>query len=148
MRRFRSRRTPHWLESRTQLWREVGLSSEIDDRSAHRAQGGVVVLACLMAGVLVLFSHRRSLFPGLGTPVRIATVVALVILGWAMARSLGRGVAPALLGRLEPGTAGTGGFLIRPISVGTVVVVALRIAGVDSGALAVRGVFTTGIVRA
>src|SRR3989440_1511584 len=146
MRRFRSRRTPHWLESRTQLWREVGLSSEIDARSAHRAQGGVVVLACLMAGVLVLFSHRRSLFPGLGTPVRIATGVALVILGWAMARSLGRGVAPALFRRLEPGTAGTVGFLIRLISIGAVVVVALRIAGVNSGTLAVGGAFTAVII--
>jgi hypothetical protein len=41
-----------------------------------------------------------------------------------MARSLGRGIAPALFSRLDPGTAGTVGFLIRLISIAVMVIVA------------------------
>jgi small-conductance mechanosensitive channel len=106
----------------------------------------VVVLAALIAGVLVLFSYRGTLFPGLGTPVRIATVAALVILGWGLARALGRGVAPVLFGRMEPGTAGVVGFLIRLLAIVLVFVVALRIAGLKTSTLAVGGAFTAVVV--
>ena len=54
-----------------------------------RARGQIVAFAAMIAGVLVLFSQRHELFPGYGTPARIATVAALVILGWGLARSLG-----------------------------------------------------------
>ena len=95
----------------------------------------------MIAAVLVLFSHRHQLFPGYGTQARIATVAALVILGWGLARSLGRGIAPALFRRMEPGTAGTVGFVIRLLTV-----VALRIAGVRADTLAVGGAFTAVIL--
>jgi small-conductance mechanosensitive channel len=114
----------------------------VDRRDAQRARGTFVVLAALIAGVLIVFHHRGDLFPGLGTQVRIATVAALVILGWALARALGRGVAPALFGRMEPGVAGTVGFLIRLVAMLVVVAVALRIAGVRTSTLAVGGAFT------
>ena len=130
------------FESRTEQWRQVGLGSEVDRAQASRARGGVLLFALLIAGVLTLFVHRRSLFPGLGTPVRIATVIALIILGWGMARSLGRGLAPALFGRMDPATAGTVGFLIRFVTVIVSAVVALRIAGLDAGTLALGGAFT------
>jgi small conductance mechanosensitive channel len=130
------------FESRTDAWRQVGLASEIDRGAAQRARGTFVVLAGMTAGVLVLFSQRGSLFPGYSTPVRIATVAALVILGWALARALGRGVAPALWRRMEPGIAGTVGFLIRLVTMLIVVGVALRIAGLHAGTLAVGGAFT------
>ena len=45
--------------------------------------------------------------------MKVATVVALAILGWALAQALGRGIAPALFRRMDPATAGTVGFLIR-----------------------------------
>jgi small conductance mechanosensitive channel len=96
----------------------------------------------LIAAVLVVFNRRRDLFPGLGTQVRIATVVALVVLGWALARALGRSIAPALFRRLDPATAGTVGFLVRLISIAVMVIIALRIAGLNAGTLAVGGVFT------
>jgi len=142
--RFQRARTP--FETRTELWRQVGLGAEVDRRDAKRARGGVVVLAALIAGVLILFTNRGTLFPGLGTYVRVATVAALVILGWWMARSLGRGLAPALFRRMEPGTAGIVGFLIRLVTIVVVTVVALRIAGIHSSTLAVGGVFTAVIV--
>ena len=63
--------------------------------------------------MLIVFSQRQALFPGLGTPVRIATVALLVILGWGLARTLGTSLGPALFRRLEPGTAGIVGFIVR-----------------------------------
>jgi small conductance mechanosensitive channel len=138
----RNVRRPSYFETRTDEWRQVGLSAEIDQAQAQRARGGVVVVALLIAGVLVLFSKRQELFPGLDTEVRIATVAALVILGWALARMIGRGVAPALFRRMDPGTAGTVGFLIRLATIAIVVVVALRVAGLNASTLAVGGAFT------
>lgn len=50
---------------------------------------------------------------GVDVPIRIATVVALIILGWGFARDVGRALGPVLFRRLDPATAGTVGFLIR-----------------------------------
>jgi small conductance mechanosensitive channel len=130
------------FESRTQVWREVGLGAEVDGRQAKRARISVLVELALIAVVLFLFQRRRELFPGLGEPVRIATVAALVILGLGLARALGRSFAPALFRRMDPGTASTVGFLMRLLTLVLVAVVALRIAGLDAGTLAVGGAFT------
>ena len=130
------------FESRTQVWREVGLGAQVDRVEAKRARGTVVVLLALIAIVLFLFSQRQSLFPGQGTPVRIATVILLAALGWSLASQLFRGLAPALFRRIDPGVAGTVGFLIRLLTVAMTVIVALRIAGLDPKALAVGGAFT------
>jgi small conductance mechanosensitive channel len=142
----RSRRPMTLFESRTEQWRQVGLGSEIDRGRAQRARGGVVLIAALIAGVLIVFNRRHSLFPGLGTPVRIVTVIALLGLGWALARNLGRGIVPPLFRRLDPGTAGTVGFLIRLFTVLVMTVIALRIAGLSPNTLAVGGAFTAVIV--
>ncbi len=130
------------FESRTEQWRQVGLGAEVDRAQAQRARGGALIFLALIAGVLVLFSQRQTLLPGLGTPVRIATVVLLVVLGWGLARSLAQGVAPVLFGRLEPGTAGVVGFIVRLSTIIAMLVVALRIAGLDTGTLAAGGAFT------
>jgi len=141
LRRLLSRR-PTAFESRTQVWREVGLGSEIDRREAHRAQRVTVVAIAAIAGVLFLFSERKQLFPGYGTEVRIATVVLLVVLGWSLASALWRASSPALYRRLDPGTAGTVGFLVRLSTLLLTIVVALRIAGIKPEAIAVGGAFT------
>ena len=124
------------------MWREVGLGAEIDRREAHRAQRVVVVAIVAIAAVLFAFSERKQLFPGYGTEVRIATVIALVVLGWSLASALWRGSSPALYRRLDPGTAGTVGFLVRLFTLLGAIVVALRIAGVKPETLAVGGAFT------
>jgi small conductance mechanosensitive channel len=134
------------FESRTEVWREAGLGSEIDRAAARRGRGGAVIALLLIGAVLFVFSERKELFPGYGLEVRIATVALLVILGWALARSLGQGMGPALYRRLEPGTAGTIGFLVRLLTIGLVVVIALRIAGLKPGTLAVGGAFTAVIL--
>jgi small-conductance mechanosensitive channel len=78
--------------------------------------------------------------------VRAATVIALMILGWAIARDFGRGLGPALFRRLDPATAGTVGFLIRLATVALALLVALSVAGVDAATLAVGGAFTALVV--
>jgi small conductance mechanosensitive channel len=120
----------------------VGLGAQIDREKAKRARVSLVVQLALIGVVLFLFQRRKDLFPGIGEPVRIATVAALVILGWGLARSLGRSFAPALFRRMDPGTAGSVGFLIRLLTLVLVAVVALRIAGLDTDTLAVGGAFT------
>lgn len=139
-------RTRSAFESRTQVWREAGLGSEIDPAAARRGKRGALVSLVLIAAVLVCFSERKSLFPGHGLQVRIATVVLLVLLGWALARSLARGFAPALYRRLDPGMAGTIGFLLRLMTIVIATVVALRIAGLQGGTLAIGGGFTAVVI--
>jgi small conductance mechanosensitive channel len=139
-------RTRTAFESRTQVWREVGLGSEIDPAAARRSKGGALILLAMVAGVLVCFTERKTLFPGYGLEVRVATVFLLVILGWGLARMLARGFAPSLYRRLEPGTAGTIGFLVRLLTILVMTVVALRIAGLQAGTLAVGGGFTAVVV--
>ncbi len=109
------------FERRTQVWQEVGLGAEVDARSAARAKGQLVVLAALIVGVMVVFSHRHELFGSYARYDRYATAVALVILGWALARALAGGLAPSLFRRMDPGTAGTVGFLIRLVSIVVVI---------------------------
>src|SRR5947208_3644198 len=138
--RFRRARTA--FESRTEEWRQVGLGAEIDRQGAQRARGRVFVLLALIAAVMVVFDHRGALFPGLGTPVRVATVIALAVLGWALAQALGRGIAPVLFRRMDPATAGTVGFLIRLTTIVVVVALALRVAGLRTSTLAVGGAVT------
>jgi small conductance mechanosensitive channel len=140
--RLRREKTVNLFESRTQEWRQVGLGGEIDRAEAKRARGFTVLLLGLIAAVLFVFSKRSELFPGMGTEVRIATVIALVLLGWNLARRLGEGFAPVLFRRLDPATAGTLGFLIRLLTIAAMVIVSLRIAGLDAETLAVGGAFT------
>ena len=78
--------------------------------------------------------------------MQIATTVALIVLGWQIARDVGRALGPTLFRRLDPGTAGTVGFLIRLVFVGLAIIVALRVAGLDPRTLAVGGAFTAVIV--
>jgi small-conductance mechanosensitive channel len=73
-------------------------------------------------------------------------VVALVILGWAFAVSLGRALWPYLERHLDPGTAGTVGFLIRLLTMLATLLAALRFAGLDPATLAVGGAFTAVIL--
>lgn len=105
---------------------------------ARRARREAVILLPLITAVLFAHKYRLELF-GLDLPVRIATAVALVALGWALARDIGRAAGPALFRRLDPPTAGTAGFLIRLLTLGVAMLAALQIAGLDPRALALGG---------
>jgi small conductance mechanosensitive channel len=125
-----------WTRERAQAWRAT----------AQRARGEALLLGSLLIGVLVVYSHRHQIAPGFERYIRYATVVALLVLGWAFARDLGRALGPQLLKRLDPPTAGTVGFLIRLGAVLAALLAALRIAGLHQGDLAVGGAFTAVVI--
>src|SRR3954454_6842426 len=113
--------------------------------NAAKARREVLILVPLVVAVLLAYKYREPIF-GLDEPIRIACAVALVWLGWWVARDIGRAVSPALFRRLDPATAGTVSFLIRLALIGLALLVALRYAGVDPRTLAVGGAFTAVIV--
>lgn len=131
------------FETRSHSWREVGLARQLSRRAVRRARLEVVVLVPILIGILLVYHSRDQLLGnGSDTPVRIVTAIALVILGWQLARDAGRSIGPTLFRRMDPGTAGTVGFLIRLVTIGIAVLVALRVAGLDGRSLAVGGAFT------
>ncbi|MEA2357572.1 MAG: small conductance mechanosensitive channel [Solirubrobacteraceae bacterium] len=135
------------LDTRSHSWREAGLARQLSRRAVKRARLELAVLLPLLVGVLTVYAYREKLFgPAYDTPVRIGTVLALIMLGWQFARDVGRSVGPTLFRRLDPATAGTFGFLIRLVFVCAAVIVALRVAGLDPRTLAVGGAFTAVIV--
>ena len=131
------------FKTRSHSWAEVGLSRQLSQRAARRARRQAAVLLPALAGILVVYSYRQELF---GTQfdfaVRILTVIALVILGWAFARDVGRSVGPWLFRRMDPATAGTVGFLLRLVTIGIALLVALHVAGLDPATLALGGAVT------
>lgn len=130
------------FETRTHAWREAGLEQELNPRRVNRARRDALIFLVAIVGVLILNDQRRELFPGFTKEFRMLTVVVLVILGWAFARAIGRGLAPAVFKRVDPATAGTIGFLIRLITITIALLVALRIAGLDARTLAIGGAVT------
>lgn len=135
------------LRQNSRRWLEPGRARHLSRRAVTRARIQVFVLLPLLAGVLVFYEERHRVLDRVwDTPVQIATAVALLILGWQIALDVGRSLGPALFRRLEPGTAGTAGFLIRLVTIAVAVIVALRVAGLDPRTLAVGGAFTAVIV--
>jgi small-conductance mechanosensitive channel len=123
------------------------MARQLSRRAAKRARIELLVIAPLLAGVLVIYAYRRQIFgPEWDTAVRAFTAVALVILGWQLARDVGRSLGPLLLRRLDPATAGTVGFLIRLVTMLVAVVIALRVAKLDPRTLALGGAFTAVVV--
>jgi small-conductance mechanosensitive channel len=144
------------FETRSHAWKEVGLLRQISPRVVKRARLEALVLIPLFVAVVVVYDNRVSLLGGVGTHhhpatsleepleaiVRVITVIALMILGWAIARDIGRSLGPPLFRRLDPATAGTVGFLIRLATVVLALFVALRVAGIEARTLALGGAFT------
>jgi small-conductance mechanosensitive channel len=142
------------FETRSQAWKEVGLLRQISPRVVKRARLEALLLVPLFVGVVIIFENRVSLIgaasphehpPSLGAleaPVQVGTVLVLVILGWAIARDVGRALGPPLFRRLDPATAGTVGFLIRLSTIVAALIVALDVAGVHAQTLALGGAFT------
>jgi small conductance mechanosensitive channel len=152
------------FETRSQAWEDVGLLRQINPKVVKRARLEALVLLPMFVAVVVVYDHRLSLFgtehrayydrhgvlhpahkvleKALDTPVTVIAVLVLMILGWAIARDVGRGLGPALFRRLDPATAGTVGFLIRLATIVLALLVALRVAGIEARTLALGGAFT------
>src|SRR3954447_21794401 len=129
------------FETRSHSWVDAGLARQLSRRALRRARLQVLLFAPLLGGVLFLYAQRKEL-TGADAPIRAVTVIALLMLGWAIARDLGRLVGPTLFRRMDPATAGTVGFLIRLVGIVVVTGAALRMAGLRPQTLAVGGAFT------
>jgi small conductance mechanosensitive channel len=153
------------FETRSDAWEKVGLSFEVNQKEVRRAQRQAIVWLVLLIAVdvathIVLSPshacpHRAgnncSLLGNWGvyslaTPIRILSAILVLAFGWGLARSIGRFVGPTFLRRMDPATAGTFGFLLRLITVGIALIVALSVAGASFQSLAVGGAFTAVII--
>ena len=117
--------------------------------SARRARRQALILLPILVAVLVVFENRESLFglgPSADTPVRIVTVIVLVILGWGFARELGRAVSPSLFKRMDPNTAGTIEFLVRVATIVIALIISARVAGLNPETIIAGSAFTAVIV--
>ena len=110
-------------------------------QKARRAKRELLVVVPLLGITLYFYLRREAVF-GVDTPVRVGAAVVMVVLGWALARDLGRFTAPALFRRMDPATAGTVGFLIRLVFLTAAALFALRAAGLKPETLAVGGAIT------
>jgi small-conductance mechanosensitive channel len=114
-------------------------------QAARRAKRELFLLIPLLVLTIAAYLERERLF-GLDTPVRVGAALVLLALGWALARDIGRFVAPALFRRMDPATAGTVGFLIRLTFLAIAALVALRVAGLTPQTLAVGGAITAVVI--
>ena len=160
-RQFRHRKDLYlerMFETRSEAWERAGLSVEIDERDVRKARREVLVLVPLLIAVDVAYNNvtapkNKHLLAdaGLNTSfarslIQVVAVIALVAIGWGLARSIGRFAGPTFMRRMDPATAGTFGFLIRLGTMAIALVVALHVAGVNTRDLAVGGAFTAVII--
>jgi small conductance mechanosensitive channel len=140
----RRRKLPRELfETRSHAWHSLGLGDELAPRTvSKRSLLGFLAALAVLAATLVVYSQRHQIAPGYGQWIQIGTVIVLVIVGTAATHWLSRLLSPRLYRRLDPSTAGTTGFVVRLLATVTVVILALRIAGVTASTLAVGGAFT------
>src|SRR4051812_16972453 len=122
---------------------EAGIARQLSREAVKRARIHLLVLAPAVAALLVIYHYRIELFGRQwDTVVRVTTAIALVALGWQVARDVGRPFGPLLFRHMEPATAGTAGFLIRLATMVAAVILALRIARLDPQTIALSGAFT------
>jgi|SRR5579884_2465709 len=135
------------FETRSEAWERAGLSIEVNQRDVRHARLATVVLLPMLIAVLVLYAERRSIFgvkagTSTETAVQWGAVVLLLVIGWTLARMIGRAAGPTFFRRMDPGTAGTVGFVIRLATIAITVLLALGVAGVSAGSLIAGGAFT------
>lgn len=130
------------FETRSHAWHSLGLGDELAPKFSKRQFGGLLLALLVIAATLFVYDQRREIAPGYGQWIRFGTVAILIIVGSAATHWLVRGLSPRLYRRLDPATAGTTGFVIRLLAMTVVVILALRIAGVNASTLAVGGAFT------
>jgi small conductance mechanosensitive channel len=137
------------FETRSEAWERVGLAIDVSERNVRRARRRFVILLALLIAVLVVYADRHSIF---GLPqhghsdterwIQWATVGLLLVIGWTLARDIGRAAGPTFFRRMDPSTAGTVGFVIRLLTMAITLLIALGVAGVNTGSLIAGGAFT------
>src|SRR4051812_33883462 len=139
-RRFDGRRSP--AEAMAQL--RAASATHLRERAAAARRRALLLLP-MVVGVLLVNHYRIALFH-LDEPVRLACSLALVGFGAWFARDAGRALGPAMSRRMDPGTAGTIGFLLRLVLLVAALMIALRMAGLTPRTLAVGGAVTAIVI--
>ncbi len=143
-----ARHPPRVVRDRLQQVRELGEHAPAalarTSRAARRAQRELAVLLPVLLAIPALRWYQPALFQQ--TVVQLAAAALLVIVGWNVARDLGRLAGPRVLGRVSGETAGPLDFLVRAVTLGAVILLALQIVGVNftAGNLATGG--TVGVI--
>ena len=135
------------FETRSEAWEKVGLAIDTNRRLIRRARGEIALFLPLGIGVLVLYHYRSQILGKHSADhykawIQWGTVVVLLALGWALARAIGRAAGPTFFRRMDPATAGTVGFIIRLLTMGISLLIALGVAGVSAGGLIAGSAFT------
>src|SRR4051812_12840939 len=141
-------RAAEMFKTRSHSWQQAGLAAQLRQEAAERAKRArreLVVLLPLFTGVIVLYAYRDDI-KGYSLHIRIAAVILLILLGWVVARALGRALGPMLFRRMDPATAGTVGFLVRLVALIATLLFALSIAGLKPETLLAASAFTAVIV--
>jgi small conductance mechanosensitive channel len=133
------------LQTRSHQWHEVGLARQLSRRVVRKARWHTAVFALVLAGLVVAEHYRRPLF-GVDAPARILIAALMLVVGWQLARDLGRALAPTLFRRMEPGAAGTVGFVASFVTMAIALFIALHVAGLDPRTLALGGAVTAVIL--
>jgi small conductance mechanosensitive channel len=143
------------FETHSEEWERVGLAVDISQRTLRTARRRLAFLLPLCIAVVVVYNNYQGWFPvrkhywetsSWVTPIRIAAILALLALGWSVAREFGRAIGPTFLKRMDPSTAGTFGFVVRLVTVGISLLVALDIAGASASSIVAGSAFTAVIL--
>lgn len=150
------------FETHSDAWEAAGLSVGFNERVVNRARRQAVVLLPLFIAILVFWAHHWAILGHISyvhhnlkhlkyhtawpTVLLIATIIALIVVGWKLAGTLGKLVGPTFLRRMDPATAGTVGFIVRIVVVVIIILAVLSVAGTSIKALAVGGGFTAVVV--
>jgi small conductance mechanosensitive channel len=148
------------FETHSDAWERVGLAVDVDRRTFESARRRLAILLPLAIALLVVYDNYQSWFPlnnnpfthhgwdssSWTTPITIAAVLALLVIGWAVAREVGKAIGPTLFKRMDPSTAGTVGFIVRLATLGITILVALDIAGASASSIVAGSAFTAVIV--
>jgi small conductance mechanosensitive channel len=138
MRRFRQT-TLHDAPARARV-----LTAQATQK-ARRARRELIVILPLLGLTIFAYFRREALF-GLDEPVRVGTAVVMLLLGWQLARDIGRFAEPVLHRRTDIATAGTIGFLTRLLFIAVATLLSLRVAGLTPKTLAVGGALAAVVV--
>ena len=135
------------FETHSDAWERVGLAVDVNQKTVKNARRRAVIEVLLFIAAVVVHDNYLKWFSvksgsGVVTVVNVATVIALLALGWALARDVGRIAGPTFFRRMDPGTAGTVGFVTRLVTVGIVVLVVLRVAGVSATSIVAGSAFS------
>jgi small conductance mechanosensitive channel len=148
------------FETRSEAWERVGLAVDVDRQTLKSARRRLAGLLPLTVALVVVYDNYQSWFRLSNNPftnygwnssnwttvITIIAVLALLALGWAVAREVGKAIGPTLFKRMDPSTAGTVGFIVRLATLGLTVLVALDIAGASASSIVAGSAFTAVIV--